>query len=382
MSMNFYGSDGAAQGADLASQADPMSPGAGDNVIGAAFGQFEQNAAAAQIGGNPSASVGAGRTVSTKPRLSTGKKVGIAAGVIVAFAAVAVVMTPTAPTTPTVPFGQAQSAAVTPAAPGMLGGAPAPDGATLMGSAPQAAGAAPAPGQAADGSDLIVETPPPAGAEIAAAQSAAPGATAVLLPAPSASTPKPVPSASTPKQVVPPAPLVVDSPATKAAVAAPTVIKPTAVPALVVVPAREVRSADPTDLAARIAVLERRLAKYESRGVAPRRVRETETVVIRELPREDKSATLARAITYVAASNPPVAPMQPTPVRSASSVGGDVRVLGMSTRHGVATALVEFGGSKHRVAVGDRIAGLGPVSSVALDAAGNPVIEINGVRYE
>ena len=59
-----------------------------------------------------------------------------------------------------------------------------------------------------------------------------------------------------------------------------------------------------------------------------------------------------------------------------------VRIIGSSTRHGVTSALVDVGGMKYRVSPGEAVPGLGTVQTVAVDAAGATVVEINGTRYQ
>ena len=128
------------------------------------------------------------------------------------------------------------------------------------------------------------------------------------------------------------------------------------------------QSATPEQLASRVAVLERRLARYE-RAEAHERARSVKEAVARTKPAAtEKVLPVAQPIVE---AKKPVALANDT-----------VRVVGVSTHHGVTTALVDFGGVKSRVAAGDPIPGLGTVQSVAVDAAGNPVVEINGVRYQ
>jgi type IV pilus biogenesis protein PilP len=129
-----------------------------------------------------------------------------------------------------------------------------------------------------------------------------------------------------------------------------------------------VESPTPEQLASRVAVLERRLARYE-RAEAHDRARSVKEAVARTKPAaSEKIQPVPQPIAEV---KKPVALANDT-----------VRVVGVSTHHGVTTALVDFGGVKSRVAAGDPIPGLGTVQSVAVDAAGNPIVEINGVRYQ
>jgi len=136
----------------------------------------------------------------------------------------------------------------------------------------------------------------------------------------------------------------------------------------------------PDELASRVATLEKRLARYEREEA-------------RQRAQVAKAATQTRTAARVQAPAPapmpvPTAtatyrPVSVSPAGKPAVLSGDgVRVIGVSTRHGVTTALVDFGGVKHRVAAGEAIPGLGTVGTVAVDAAGNPVVEVNGVRYQ
>lgn len=129
--------------------------------------------------------------------------------------------------------------------------------------------------------------------------------------------------------------------------------------------------ASPEELAARVATLEKRLARYE-RSEARERAQAARAAA------QVRVAALVPAPSYRPVPAPAVVEMR----KPAVLANDNVHVVGVSTRHGVTTALVDFGGAKHRVAAGEAIPGLGTVSSVAVDAAGNPVVEVNGVRYQ
>ena len=123
-----------------------------------------------------------------------------------------------------------------------------------------------------------------------------------------------------------------------------------------------------------MAVLERRLAHYEREEALARTRRRKDDVDRYTAPsfkpvpaQSDKSTLLAQSALEV---------------KKPALSGENVRVIGSSTRHGVTSALVDVGGTKFRVSPGESIPGLGTVQTVAVDAAGNPVVEINGARYQ
>jgi len=394
MSDNLYGDLPATQ-PGLNDQMDPLGT-ANQHVFGQpapsaeptlGFGAAPANAT---IGAAPAASIKIGK-VKTKKPLSTGKKVMYGAGgILFAFFALILALDPgpqkinASPTPPATPPVAAEQMG----APGASG-----DTATLMGGSP-----APAPVDAAAGTQSAAVEAPAAAPATAQAPASAPAAAAPVQPAPSpapapapaavaVSTPAPAPAAvaaSTPA----PAPAAVAAAAPALAPAAqPVVPKPAAAPPEKLVMVKEKAPAvtpSPDELASRVATLEKRLARYE-----------------REEARQRAAAAVAAAEARVAATKTRVAAPAPVPAAmptatyrpvSASSAvemrrpamlsNDSVRVIGVSTRHGVTTALVDFGGVKHRVAAGEAIPGLGTVGSVAVDAGGNPVVEVNGVRYQ
>jgi len=119
-------------------------------------------------------------------------------------------------------------------------------------------------------------------------------------------------------------------------------------------------------------MLERRLARYE-RVEAKERVRNAKAAA------SSSAAPVAKSVSSEKIT--PVLQAAAEPKKPAALANDAVRVVGVSTRHGVTSALVEFAGVKSRVSPGESIPGLGTVQTVAVDAAGNPVVEINGVSY-
>lgn len=355
MSNHFYGAEGETQ-PSLNDQMDPLGT-ANQNAFGQAAPSAEPTAgfgaapANPTIGAAPAASVKIGK-VKTKKPLSTGKKVMYGAGgILFAFFGLIIVLDPgpqkinASPTPPAAPPAAAEQMG----APGASG-----DTATLMGGSP-----APAPVDATAGTQPAVAEAPdaaaPATAEAAPAAAPAPAPVAAPVPAPA-----PVQPVEQKLVAAPPTKLVM--------------VKEKA-PAV---------TASPDELASRVATLEKRLARYE-----------------REEARQRAQAAKAAAQSRVAATQTRLAALAPAPaamptttyrpasasssveIRRPAMLSNDsVRVIGVSTRHGVTTALVDFGGVKHRVAAGEAIPGLGTVGSVAVDAAGNPVVEVNGVRYQ
>lgn len=344
-------------------------PGFGDQMD--PLGTAKPAEAAAERPAAP-ASVTIGKT-KVKKKMSTGKKVAIGAGsFLAAFLALVIVLDSAQPKISASPKPQAPIPA--PANPGQMMSAEAAGGATVMGGAP-----APGAQEAADQSKTEVAGAAQAtqGAAAAAAPAAAPGQASA-----------PTGAAATPAAA---APAAAQAPAAASAATAPAapaaaVATPAAAGAPVAAPAAEapassksngkahaagktdVQSATPEQLATRVAVLERRLARYE-RAEAHERARSVKEAVARMKPAaSEKILPVAQPIVE---AKKPVALANDT-----------VRVVGVSTHHGVTTALVDFGGVKSRVAAGDPIPGLGTVQSVAVDAAGNPVVEINGVRYQ
>lgn len=354
MSDNLYGALGANE------------PGFGDQMdpLGTAnqhaFGQPAQSAEpAAAFGAAPAnATIGAASPVKigkvkTKKPLSTGKKVLYGAGgILFVFFALILVLDPgpqtinASPTPPATPPAAAEQMG----APGASG-----DTATLMGGSQ-----APAPVATA------ADTLPAAGQAPATAQAPASPPAAAAAPAQPAPSPTPAPAAV----------------AAAATAARPVEPKPVVAPPEKLVMVKEKApavTAAPEELASRIATLEKRLARYE-REVARERVQAAQT---RVAPAQRVAAPAPTPAAISAATYRPVSASSAVDMRRPAMLANEnVRVIGVSTRHGVTTALVEFGGVKHRVAAGEAIPGLGTVGSVAVDAGGNPVVEVNGVRYQ
>jgi len=376
MSENLYGAAGATE-PDFGAQMDPLgtanSPGFGQAVPGAepAAG-FGAAPASANIEAPPAASVKIGKTI-TKKKLSIRKKIAFGAGgFLAAFLGLVIVLTPEPRKIVATPAPPATrpAAAEQMGAPGASAGA-----ATVMGGAPT-----PAPESAAGAQAAFVETPP-------AAAPAAAQATPGVAPAhPSAASPALAASAQAPAGPTVP-------PATSATAPAPTgaaaqIAVPHSAPAPAVAPAEKLvmikdkapaAAVSPSELASRVAMLEKRLARYEreearQRAQAAKSAEQNRTAVRVALP---APATIAAAPYRSVAAAPAVEMRKPAMLSTDT-----VRVIGVSTRHGVTTALVDFGGVKQRVAAGDAIAGLGVVGSIAVDAAGTPVVEVNGVRYQ
>lgn len=307
----------------------------------------------------PAASVKIGKT-QTKKKMSIGKKIGYGVGALVAgFFGLVIVLDPGTPQGNPSPKPPA-------AAPGQMMGADAAAGATVMGSAPVPADAA---AQAPAAAAPAPAAPDPASVAVLAPNStpaptaAAPAPAAAAAPAPAA----PVPGAT-------PAPAVqsVHTPA-----AAPTPVAEQVVLAKGPGKMQSTLKADAPapNLAARVAHLERRLARYEH-AEAQQRVREAKVAALRATAPAPKSG-VAPSEKLVVTSQAAIEPRKPAVLSNDA-----VRVIGVSSRHGVTSALVDFGGAKHRVSPGESIPGLGAVQTVAVDAAGNPVVEINGVRYQ
>lgn len=369
MSDNLYGALGATQ-PGLGDQMDPLGT-ANQHAFGqpapsaepaAGFGAAPANAT---IGAAPAASVKIGK-VKTKKPLSTGKKVMYGAGgILFAFFALILVLDPgpqkinASPTPP----ATSPAAAEQMGAPGASG-----DTATLMGGSP-----APAPVDAAAGTQpAAVEAPAAAPATAQAPASAPVAAAAPVQPAP---PPAPTPAAVA---AATPAP---------APAAQPVQPKPVAAPPEKLVMVKEKApavTASPDELASRVATLEKRLARYEREEARQRSQAAKAAAQARVAPAQARVAAPAPAPAAISpATYRPVSASSSVEMRRPAMLSNDsVRVIGVSTRHGVTTALVDFGGVKHRAASGEAIPGLGTVGSVAVDAAGNPVVEVNGVRYQ
>ena len=360
---------------DLYATTGAVGSGYGDQMD--PLGTADQNASgqaspAAGIGAAPSApalgaapaaaSVKIGKTAAPKKKLSVGKKIAYGVGGLVAgFLGLVVVLdqgpqqgnaSPKPPSGAPLLAEQAAPAVVEPTT--VMGGSPAVDPLDLPPGAQPAATEAPAP--------ATTVAPAPAPAPIAA-PTPAPAHTAAPtpVPAPTAAAVMTVPAATPHAQQAPAKPVVVPVAATPAPSEKLVTTKDKVVAAPV----------SPEELAARVATLEKRLARYE-----------------RSEARERAQAAQEATHVRMAATAPaPIWKRAPAPVvvetrKPAAPSNDTVRVVGVSTRHGVTSALVDFGGAKHRVTAGDSIPGLGAVSSVAVDAAGNPVVEVNGVRYQ
>lgn len=320
------------------------------------LGTANQNAFGGAQEPPAAASVKIGKT-KPKQKLSTGKKVLYGAGAFVAGMLGLVILADA-----TAPQGTASPkppAAVAGAAPqGQMMGADAGGPATVMGGA-----AAPGPAEA---------TAQPAPADPMAAAAAA--AAAAGAPDPS----KAAVLASAPATALAPAPAPAPAPAAAAPAPAPApVAAPTNAPEQVVLAKAKSQPTpvSPAELASRVTMLERRLARYE-RAEAQERARLAKQAALPSRPAAVK-ATPVSSEKLVVNAQPVVEPKKP-----AVLANDTVRVIGVSTRHGLTSALVDFGGVKHRVSPGESIPGLGAVQTIAVDAAGNPVVEVNGVRYQ
>lgn len=346
MPNDFYSDPGVSE-PSLRDQMDPLGT-AGQNTF------VDQQA--------PSASVKIGKT-KVKTKMSIGKKIGYGVGgLIAAFLGLVIVLDPGTPQgnpSPKPPGG----------APSQMMGANAAGGATVMGGAPAPVdGAAPASAMAGpeqpDVAVLVSSPSTPAASTPAPAPAAPAPAPAVTTPAP-ASAPAPAPMVQS-VQAPPPVPVPAPAPAAAQLVLAKSSDKP-----------QPDVKAGPTqaELASRVAMLERRLARYE-RAEAQQRARADRDSAPRPMARPARQS-LTSSEKLVVTSQAAGDPRKPAVLASDA-----VRVIGVSSRQGVTSALVDFGGAKHRVSNGDSIPGLGPVQTVAVDAAGNPVVEINGVRYQ
>jgi hypothetical protein len=327
MSDNLYGAPGAIE-PNLGDQMDPLG-----TANQQAFGQPAQGAtpANAAIGASPAGPVKIGK-VSPKKKLSTGKKIAYGAGGLLAvLLGLSIVVTPDSPPINVNPVPPA-------AAPAALGQMSAPgasvDSTTVMGGSPAAA---PVEG--------AIDVQPPVAATA--------GVDALL-------------AAPTPAQ---------PAPAKVAHVVQPAASAPAPAEKLVLTKEKaQAVGAASDELASRVAMLEKRLARYE-RDEARQRALAAKAVKAAAQPRV---SALAPAPSYRPVAAAPAAEVRKPAVASYDSV----RVIGVSTRHGVTTALVDIGGIKQRVATGETISGLGTVESVAVDAAGVPIVEVNGVRYQ
>lgn len=140
-------------------------------------------------------------------------------------------------------------------------------------------------------------------------------------------------------------------------------------------------SSSSEELVARLDALEKKLARFEHE-------RSVTSHVAMKTPVHPVSRKV-KALDSAGASPESSIRMTVQPLAAAGSSknarvqdSDNMKVIGVATREGVVTALVEFGGIKRRVAVGEMVPGVGPVSNIGIDAGGNPTIEINGVRYQ
>lgn len=316
----------------------------------------------------PPASVKIGKT-KAKKKLSRGKKIGYGVGaVILVFLGLVVILDPSKPphtnASPKPPGGVAIAPA---SAPGQMMGADAPGAGTVMGGGPAPASSAPGSVAAPDQSKVAVL----ANNQALSAQPPAPAAAAAPAVAP---TPPPAPApttAPTPVSAPAPAPQSVQTPAPDHQTVAAAKAQPKAKQASKI----EASSASPAELASRVAMLERRLARYE-RAEAQDRARVAKNAATRYSTPATRSmqASSEKLVTTLQ----PIVETKKMPVLANDTV----RVIGVSSRHGVTSALVDFSGAKYRIAPGESVPGLGVVQTIAVDAAGNPVVEINGVRYQ
>lgn len=308
------------------------------------------------------ANVKIGKVKKEKKKLSTKRKVAYGVGgVFAALLGLVVIADATAPKVEVYPQ---PTAAMATAGSSMMGATP-DEAATVMGGAPAGA---PAPATAPEAAVAPAPSPAAAASTHAAAAIVAAAGTTV---APSPNGAQPVQMAlAQPQAAAAPAPAPVPAKASTPASPSEQIVLAKAKPE------PSAKAATPTrteaDLAARVAMLERRLARYE-RAEAQERAR------------AKAAARRAAAVTPAPVQHEKlkvVAQVAPEPKKPVILSDDSVRVIGMSTRHGVTSALVDFGGVKHRVSRGESLPGLGTVQNIAVDAAGNPVVEVNGVRYQ
>lgn len=357
--MNFYSNDGASgdTGVDVA---DPRGSGAeGPRINETAFDQasipFDGPVIGdQQIGGK----IEPRSQAPGKKAMSTGKKVGLGIGGAFFLAAAGLILLDpgpgVAPPKPTQPPAAMQEQPAPAAAATVLAGDGAAPGATLM-------------------SDATPATTAPAVEDAAKLDAKSPVVSASQEIKVEQKPPAPVPQ---PVSVPIPAMVTIDAKGPKKS-------GNSAVATSTSAPEAGIKPKSEADLNERVAMLERRLARFERQNQGGGRARATGTGTS-ELDQSRVRAAgrttavpLAEAQRLQEKATPPIAPVKP-----AASTGDSVRVLGLSKRQGISTAVIEFAGVRHRVAVGQAVAGLGVVSTAAFDAAGNPVVEINGVRYE
>ncbi len=366
MSSDFYLEDG---GGDTAAAMDPLGTAAASQQTGTGttgepvIGQLKGAAAGAKKAKQP---------------MSTNKKVAMAFGAVVVAAGVLTMLgggQVSAPKLGHPPPMAIQPQSVAPAPQGMIAAQGGVEGATVMGGESNQAVAA-AQTQTMSGQN-------PGGAPmvqgVATAQAGAqqtPGA--VPPPAPSASAA----SSAAPKQ--PPALAQKQGLAPASNAAGWDQSKP--------VPDNAAQSAaasvENTKLADRVADLERKLAKLEQAGaVHASAASRAASNDIASPSHRAKAPRVARA----AVSSAAMPNSRPTPAASGAGVApqagavvslDNVHVIGTTTRQGVTSALLSMGSVNKRVVEGEVVPGLGTVSKIGTDAAGNAYAEINGVKYQ
>lgn len=381
--MSFYEHDQhePGSGANLAAQMDPL---------GTAENETQPDPFAA--GAAPKAAQPA---APAKKKMSGPKKAAAWGGGILGLFAVAMILPnvigpkQTVPAHPVPPVASQQQPPA-----GMLGGANArPDTATVMSSDPtpapaadKTASAAPAAAGGQNAANPPASTPDTqAAAGTAAAPAVAKAGAPAAPPAPAAAPATPaapaVLSVQPPAPAAPAAALVSTQsvaeakPAASAAPPKPPVAATddAAKPAVAKASAKpQAKAEDPEELAARVARLERRLAKYEhAEHVQARPV---------QVSKAEKAKRHVAAAPHLVEPVPAQAPA--APARKEVVLANDnVRVLGVKTREGESTALIDVGGVKQHVRGGMNVPGLGIVNSVAVDASGSGIVVISGVTY-
>ena len=146
-------------------------------------------------------------------------------------------------------------------------------------------------------------------------------------------------------------------------------------------------SAENAKLVDRVAELERKLTKLghsnENRAAPSQR-----SVASDVAPTSHRAKVQRLARAMATAPSTPVLRPTPTTNLGGSAQSGqvasldNVHVIGTTTRQGVISALLSMGSTNKRVTEGQLVPGLGTVSKIGTDAAGNPYAEINGVTYQ
>lgn len=359
MSSDFYMDEGGVTAADM----DPLGTAAAAQQTGTGttgepvIGQLKSSAGTAKKAKQP---------------MSSKKKIAFVIGGLVAAAGVLTILgsgQPPAPKMghpPPVPAVDPGASAAGATA-GMVSAPPTGDSSTVMGSSevqPTGAPQTPAMPTQATGPAQAMQAPGPAQGAVQAA----------VQPTPSNSAPAPVSKSQ--------AGTAISAGSGQGANAAGwEQSKPASDKGTVVVPS----SADNAKLAERVAELERKLAKLEHTNenrAAPSQRASTNDMA--PSSHRSKVQRLARAATS--------APTTPV-LRSAPTIGGpaqapqapsldNVHVIGITTRQGVTSALLSMGSTNKRVSEGQHVPGLGTVSKIGTDAAGNAYAEINGVTYQ